>query len=233
MAGSLLSVRAHTVHTRVIRRADTRATTEPRPRRAATVTEVDTTAPYRKDFEPTRAGRESLPYAELLVSESDGPSVDTRDTTLPRPERDISEDKTLEKRRPELDDTTSDTFETIEQPKVDLDAILRELKPPVLANGSGAVAAIEAEAEDEDEDEDDAKLPTTRPAHLSFLGIATSPPQVGACLVIGARSRKDFCVTSPVTHVFPRGDGTLVQTATKSRYFVEPGGDAYLVRKSE
>ena len=32
--------------------------------------------------------------------------------------------------------------------------------------------------------------------------------------------------------VFARGDGVLVQTITKSRYFVGPDGDTYLVRAS-
>jgi hypothetical protein len=178
------------------------------------------TAPYRKGFEPRDEGRETLPYDELVVSSSE---PDTLDATLPKHKRDISEDKTIQKPKPELDDAASDALETIEQPKVDLDSILREIKPPVLANGSGAVAAID--------DDDDTVPPKTRPAHLSFLGTATAQPQVGACLVIGASSRKDFCVTSPVTHVFDRDDGVIVQTATKSRYFVEKSGDAYLIRK--
>lgn len=65
----------------------------------------------------------------------------------------------------------------------------------------------------------------------AWLGVATAPPRVGASLVIGTWVSPDFLVTSPVTRVFRRNDGVLVQTLSKSRYFVEPSGDAYCVRR--
>ncbi|HEU4614549.1 MAG TPA: hypothetical protein VFS15_20780 [Kofleriaceae bacterium] len=66
---------------------------------------------------------------------------------------------------------------------------------------------------------------------MTWIGVTLSDPQIGAAIVIGTWLRPEFRVTSPVTHVFPCQDGVLVQTSTKSRYFVEPGGDVYLVRR--
>ena len=47
--------------------------------------------------------------------------------------------------------------------------------------------------------------------------------------MIGTWLCPEFRVTSPVAKIVERDDGVLVQTATKSRYFVKPAGDAYLV----
>jgi hypothetical protein len=58
-----------------------------------------------------------------------------------------------------------------------------------------------------------------------------SPPEVGASLLIGTWLRPEFRVTSIVTRVAPKNDGVLVQTASKSYYFVKPAGDVYLVRR--
>lgn len=245
MAGSLLTV--HTVHTRVVRRrgrADTRARTEPHAHRAETV--PDTTTPYRRDFEPEaemrNAGRDSLPYMELQVTtevetvkQASAPAQDER----PGHPDVTTQDRTIEKPRRDSDDD-----ETTEKPRQELDALLRELKPAQLASGSGEVPAIDNTPTLEAATVPRLPPPPAREAnhradsqgrtkagHMAWLGIVQSEPQVGASLVIGSWTRPDFCVTSPVTHVFRREDGVLVQTASKSRYFVEPSGDAYLLRK--
>jgi hypothetical protein len=202
MAGGTLSV-----HTRLVRRkgrADTRASTEPHAGRAET--QVDTTTPYRRDFEPRAemesAARDSLPYyCEIEVS---GATLDTQEITNPKPKV----------------DTEAETIEIPRQPKAAL-----------LANGSGPLAAI-ADPKSATLVEPKAESrAATRPANWSWLGVVMAQPEVGAALVIGTRTRGNFCVTSPITRLFPREGGTLVLTSTKSRYFVEPGGDAYLVRK--
>ncbi len=64
---------------------------------------------------------------------------------------------------------------------------------------------------------------------LSWLGVVVAQPEVGAPLVIGTWLCPEFRVTSPVAKIVERDDGVLVQTVTKSRYFVKPAGDAYLV----
>lgn len=68
MAGSALL--AHVRLVRAHRRADSRASTEPRTRRATTESTivVDTTTPYAREYEPERLGRESVPYCELEVT---------------------------------------------------------------------------------------------------------------------------------------------------------------------
>jgi hypothetical protein len=73
--------------------------------------------------------------------------------------------------------------------------------------------------------------PAPRPSRLQWLGVVLTQPELGAALMIGTWLRPEFCVTSPVTQVVRRGDGKLVQTLTKSLYFVGPAGDTYLVRK--
>jgi hypothetical protein len=129
---------------RTVRRADSRATTEPRPQRAET--ELDTTAPYP---------RESLPYCEIEIATQE---------------------------------------------------LVTDLNTEPCAD------------------------PVT--GALAWLGVTLSDPQIGAAIVIGTWARPEFRVTSPITHVFPCEDGMLVQTTTKSRYFVEPSGDVYLVRRA-
>lgn len=74
--------------------------------------------------------------------------------------------------------------------------------------------------------------PGPRPSSMSWLGVVLAPPEVGAQLVIGTWLRPEFCVTSQVTHVLPRDNGTLVETITKSRYFIGIDGDTYRVRGS-
>lgn len=73
--------------------------------------------------------------------------------------------------------------------------------------------------------------PRLRTDSMPWVGIVCSAPEVGACLVIGTYEAPEFRVTSPVSRIFPREGGVLVQTTTKSRYFVEDSGNAYLVRK--
>ncbi len=65
---------------------------------------------------------------------------------------------------------------------------------------------------------------------MAWIGLTLADPQVGASIVIGTWQRPEFRVTSPVTRVLRCEDGVLVQTQTRSRYFVEPSGDVYLVR---
>ena len=69
-------------------------------------------------------------------------------------------------------------------------------------------------------------------ASLSWLGVVVAQPELGAPLVIGTWLCPEFRVTSPVAKIVERDDGLLVQTVTKSRYFVKPAGDAYLVNKA-
>jgi len=262
MAGSLLTV--HTAHTRVVRRrrADSRASTEPHAHRAETV--PDTTTPYRRDFQPEvemeSAGRDSLPYCELLVTsevETVKRPVTSETETVKRPvtseietvKRPVTSEIETVKRiaTSEVETikrTVTSEFETLERETI------------VFAKGSGEVPAItdppggtnmRARAEKSTRADKPARADTparadkparadtqgrTLAAQMSWLGIAQCQPEVGASLVIGTYAREDFCVTSPVTHVFTREDGVLVQTATKSRYFIEPSGDTYMLRKA-
>src|SRR5690606_6378762 len=64
---------------------------------------------------------------------------------------------------------------------------------------------------------------------LSWLGVVVAQPEVGAPLVIGTWLGPEFRVTSPVAKIVQRDDGVVVQTVTKSRYFVKAAGDAFLI----
>lgn len=148
---------------------------------------------------------------------------------------------TLERIRPVRVDTEKDaTRECDKRGRIDTSNVTTlEHDRPVGAEGSN-VLTIKAERRrlgrgsgpqpkhpDERATVDD-KPPQIK-AKLSWLGVAVAQPEVGAPLVIGTWLSPEFRVTSPVTRMIKRPDGVLVQTATKSRYFVKPAGDAFLV----
>jgi len=62
-----------------------------------------------------------------------------------------------------------------------------------------------------------------------WLGLVLEPPTVGAPLVIGRPGARDFRITSPITELFSRQDGLLVQTANDQRYLVGIAGNTYLI----
>jgi hypothetical protein len=76
----------------------------------------------------------------------------------------------------------------------------------------------------------DGTVPERRRARITWLGVVVTPPELGASLMIGTWLRPEFRVTSPVTRVVPRHDGVLVQTSSKTCYFVKHAGDTYLVQ---
>lgn len=215
MAGSTAS--AHTRLVKAIRRADTRAKTEPhRGKRAPTETGLlDTTSPYPRSFEPAEEGRDSVPYLHVEITTQHEAVAERPEQ---RTERRLRVVKTVSRKigvgtGPEGSLPT----EVAACKAVDPDAELEQSTERVLK-------VIESLTEPNE--------PKMRPSRLRWLGVVLSKPEVGASLVIGTWLRKDFCVTSPVTKVVKRETGVLVETATKSRYFVEHAGDTYSVRSA-
>jgi hypothetical protein len=247
-----------TAHTRLVpakRRADTRARTEPRssgrplgrgtgsppaltdapPKRPGTFSEE--TTPYPRTFEPEQQGRESLPYLEMtILTKAVDPEAATEAELPTEASAKVDpEDKLTETRIVAMDpdqhptaalpkllrrDSEDDELETMALPKV----VVREHDEEELEHATERVVKML-------ESLTEPNGPKPRPSKMSWLGVVLTPPEIGAALVIGTWLRPEFCVTSPVTHVFPRESGTLVQTSTKSRYFVGPDGDTYLIRK--
>jgi hypothetical protein len=252
MAGTSLS--AHTRLVPAVRRADTRAKTE--PRRAADPELHESTSPYPRNFEAADEGRESLPYLELEIA------TDRQDTLAAH-----LNEGTTEKRPPlRVVKTVSRKLGVGTGTERAIRAAPAACKAVDAEGPTEAVAKLAIGTPDPDSDrlepsvvDDDLELstarvvkmletlteeapkstrvatepngPAPRPSMLQWLGVVLTQPEVGAALMIGTWLRPEFCVTSPVTHVFARGDGVLVQTLTKSRYFVGPDGDTYLVRK--
>jgi hypothetical protein len=243
MAGTLLSG-AHTRLVPAVRRADTRAKTEPRPRTEP----LELTSPYPRNFEAENQGRESLPYLELEIDTEPQdalPPVEDKRRPL-RIVKTVSRKLGVGTGREQALDPDERTTNAI--PKQTIDA-LEELATEAFEKQSARAETADPLAETQNaraetadptaethnaraESETQPNGPRPRPSRLQWLGVVLSKPEVGAALMIGTWLRPEFCVTSPVMHVFPRGDGLLVQTTTKSLYFVGPDGDTYLVRKT-
>jgi hypothetical protein len=229
MAGTLLSG-AHTRLVPAVRRVDTRAKTEPRPGTEP----VELTSPYPRNFEAEEQGRESVPYLELEIATEPQEALPTVEHKRPalRIVKTVSRKLGVGTGREQALDPDERTTNAI--PKQTIDA-LEELATEAFAKQSPRAETADPLAETQNaraESETQPNGPRPRPSRLEWLGVVLSKPEVGAALMIGTWLRPEFCVTSPVTRVFPRGDGVLVQTTTKSLYFVGPDGDTYLVRKS-
>lgn len=276
-----------TAHTRLVpavRRADTRAKTQPRP--AAEPERLESTSPYPRSFEAREEGRESLPYLELEIATDRQDTLEAHfneGTTAKRPPLRIV--KTVSRKigvgtgpeqalplaackavAPQAPALAAGTPDPDERPTAAIEKqTVVELDPPAKPSiddiDTAAVAkqraedALEPSVVDDDLElstqrvvkmleslseasassrkQTEANGPAPRPSMLQWLGVVLTQPEVGAALMIGTWLRPEFRVTSPVARVFARGDGVLVQTITKSRYFVGPNGDTYLVRSAD
>jgi hypothetical protein len=205
---------------KVKRRADSRAGTEPRP---GSQSELELTSPYPRHFEPKEEGRESVPYLEVEITTEKQPSQPVQ-----RTQRTTRVVKTVSRKL----GVGTGTETAIPAAHAGRAARISDvpLFPPTphpdddLEQSTERVAkVIESLTEPNG--------PKVRPSHLKWLGVVLTQPEVGAALVIGTWLREDFCVTSPVTKVFPREGGVLVHTHNDSSYFVETSGDTYLVRR--
>jgi hypothetical protein len=244
---------AHTRLVPAVRRADTRAKTE--PRRQAEPQRLDSTSPYPRSFEARNEGRESVPYLELEIATEKQDRIAARaakptrvvktvsrkigvgtgpETALDQPAlKAVAACKAVDPEGPtELAPPDDDDHPTLSLVKQSAD----KLEPSVVddeleLSTARVVKMIEAlTPKQSTRAETQINGPAPRPSMLEWLGVVLTQPEVGAALMIGTWLRPEFRVTSPITHVFPRGDGVLVQTTTKSRYFVGPSGDTYLVR---
>jgi hypothetical protein len=231
-------VSAHSRLVRVKRRADSRAGTEPHPRAPS---EVEHTSPYPRSFEPAEEGRESVPYLEVEITTEKQPSQPSRRVH----QRTTRVVKTVSRKLGVGTGTETALPSGTESAITGSESAITS----PCAGRAGRVAdipTIEPTAPFERTDELDqstervAKViesltepngPAVRPSHLQWLGVVLTQPVVGAALVIGTWLRADFCVTSPVTKIFPRDGGVLVHTHNDSSYFVETSGDTYLVRR--
>jgi hypothetical protein len=271
MAGTLLS--AHTRLVPALRRADTRAKTEPRSvARPVLPPVIDCeTVEYPRTFEAGDAGRESVPYLELEIETEPQTALPDEGTTAKRPalrlvktvSRKIGVGTAPEQALPaaskavdpdehptaaiakhaidELDERKTEAVPKLKvvdsEEELDLSTervvkMLATLTPTQPDPKQIATQPDHVPIATRPDSETEPNGPAPRPSRLQWLGVVLTQPEVGAALMIGTWLRPEFCITSPVTHVVPRGHGVLVQTTTKSRYFVSPDGDTYLVRKA-
>jgi hypothetical protein len=220
MAGAVL-----TAHTRLVPargRADTRAKTEPR-RLPTEPSVIEPTSPYPREFEPADEGRDSMPYLEVeITAQHESLASRLGERLEARTERVLRVVKTVSRKI----GVGTGTESAIQTPasKADVDTVVVDAEAETELEQS----TIRVQKVLESLTEPDG--PKLRPSKLMWLGVVLTPPDIGASLVIGTWLRKDFRVTSPVTKLFPRENGVLVQTANRSRYFVEHSGDTYLVR---
>lgn len=221
------------------RRADSRASTEPHgpASRVRTARGSQPPIPVPPAGDASEWVVETVPYARQSMGGGESDSVQSAalaaelaiddlsrrhelgfDGETPRPSAEYLE---MELYRPVASLQTHDGFEVIET--VPFERALDQ--PP---EGIDEPPTHQEQAQHRRGLQSAARL---RTESMPFLGVVVSAPEVGACLVIGCYDSPEFRITSQVVRVFPRDGGVLVQTLTKSRYFVEHGGGAYLVRK--
>jgi hypothetical protein len=240
MAGSLMQAETRVVLARSRRkRADSRASTEPHgpPSRVRTARGSQSPMPVPAPGDGSEWVVETVPYARHSMGGGEPDAVQSAalaaeiaiedlsrrheleaDGETPRPSAEYLE---MELYRPVASLQTHDGFEVIETMPFEraLDQAPESVdEPPTHKEEALHRRGLQSAAR-------------LRTESMPFLGVVASAPEVGACLVIGCYDSPEFRITSPVTRVFARAEGVLVQTLSKSRYFVEHGGGAYLVRK--